>query len=181
MLPKRLTQKIVAGCIAGTDGGKQNQKITKILAIIMFVLGGIGLGAPIFTVVCWGIAILCLVLREKSKKIVQAILEKNYTLHKDICINKGMSTFGDGSPSPYLIFENAGRCEVNFPHAVIISEAVLSVPNLYETTKIGDTVYLLCVKKKRVLYFFNDKFWEIDTEEFSQTGKAFVPNKDFEG
>ena len=62
-----LTQAVIQGCIAGTDGGDQNYKIVKALAIIMLILGFIGLLFPIITVICWGIALLAAYMDRKAE------------------------------------------------------------------------------------------------------------------
>lgn len=163
-----LTQEIISGCIVGTDGGDQNHKIVKVLAIVMFAVGAIGLLFPIITLICWGIGILCLVLNAKSKQIVQSVEKREYLLRADICTNKGTSTSVDGPDSKYLSFEKSGRVEANFPYAIWNSQAVTKTPDLYGSTQIGDGVYLLCMTNGRVLYIFNQRYWQINQEEFTE-------------
>lgn len=170
-----LTQKIISGCIVGTDGGLQNHKIVTVMAIVMFVVGAIGLLFPIITVICWGIGILCLVLTAKSKKIIQSVIKKEYLLRADVCTNKGTSTSTDGPDSKYLSFEKSGRVEANFAYVIWNSQAVTKTPDLYADTQIGDAVYLLCMTNGRVLYIFNQRCWELNQEEFTEKDDKYFP------
>ena len=170
-----LTQKIVTECIAGTDGGRGNHKVVTIMAIVMFLLGGIGFWMPILMVICWGVGILCLVLIARSKRIIRLILQKNYVLREDVCINKWVSTSTDGPDSKYLVFQKSWQVEANFPMALINSQAFRKTPDVYEKTEVGDSVYLLCTSKGNVLFVFNQRFWKISEEEFARNEDVFTP------
>jgi hypothetical protein len=170
-----LTHQIITGCIAGTDGGQQNHKIVTILGIVMFLLGGIGFWYPIVAVICWGIALLCLVLIGKSKRIIRSVLRKEYVLREDVCTNKRVSASTEGPDTKYLVCQKSGQVAVNFPYAILNSQAFRKTPDLYQDTEIGDTVYLLCTSKGYVLYVFNQRFWKINEEEFTQKDDLFTP------
>ena len=171
---KILNQAVIHGCIAGTDGGDQNHKIVKVLAIIMFIFGLIGLLFPIITVICWGLALLMLWLVKRSQKVIQAITEKKYVLVEDVCVRNGISRTTEGPDSPYLEFTKVGHVELSFPHAVLNSQAVLASPDLSSTTNVGDTFYLLQADG-RVLYIFNSRFWQLSEEDFTKTGSQLFP------
>ena len=170
-----LTQAVITECIAGTDGGRGNHKVVTIMAILMFLLGGIGFWYPIVAVICWGIGILCLVLIQRSKKMIRAVLQKNYILREDVCSNKRVSPSHDGPDSKYLVCEKSGQVELNFPFAILNSQAFRKTPDVYKDTEIGDSVYLLCTSKGNVLFVFNQRFWKINEEEFSRNEDLFAP------
>ena len=177
-----ITQKIIDGCIAGTDGGVQNAKVAKIIAIIMIVLGAICLILPamfFFSIFCWGIAALCFVLRAHSLNIIREIQNKEYTLQVDTCINKGISRDTEGPDSPYIVFSKSGKCSTLFSGVILNSTAVVNSPDIFSTANIGDVFYLLRINKrqKQILYIFNTKYWYIDLNEFTQSGDRFIPNK----
>ena len=176
MSKKLLTQKVVTGCIAGTDGGSQNAKFTLVLAIIMFVLGAImALLSPVALLIFWAIAILILVLRAKNSSAIESVNHKKYILKEDVVISKRISVSTDGPDSYYLVFEKSGQTELHFPFAVLNSEAALATPDLYDTAEVGDAFYLLCTENSRILYMFNSRFWEISTTDFFHYEYIFVP------
>lgn len=170
-----LTQKVIEGCIIGTDGGRQNGRIVLVLAIIMFVLGACMFFVPIITVICWAIAVLALILRHNSFRVIKCMQNKKYVLRKDVCVNKYAKRDSEGTDTYYLVFEAFGRREIHFPHAVMNSTAYRKTPDVYQATEIGDSVYLLLTPKDKLLYIFNCRFWELETAEFDQTENTFSP------
>ena len=175
MSKKMLTHSIVCECIAGSDRNAGSKKGVTVLAVILFAIGLIGFAIPFVAPLCWGIAIVCLIMKKKSTAVTQAVLQKDYILRQDVCSNKGYSRSTEGPDTPYLVFANTGHCDLSFPHARMYTEAALHVPNIYETTQIGDSVYLLCVEGNKILYVFSQEYWEVSSQEFSQNGDIFGP------
>jgi hypothetical protein len=171
-----LSQDVIRGCISGTDAGKENHTLVIVLASIAFVIGALVLYFPVATLLCWGFSALCIVLLLKSQSLIRSIQKKEYVLQEELCVNKGISTSSEGPDSPYLVFSQTGRVYTNFPHVIWNSKAMCATGDVYQTTQIGDTVYLLRVKKQ-VLYVFSQRFWEIDETDFSQKENLFLPNE----
>jgi hypothetical protein len=176
-----LTHEIIRGCIAGSDGGEVNAKAAGIIRNIFFVLAAVCLLLPDmlwFSLVCVCAALLCMYLSHKNAQAIRFILEKKYTLKLDICENKKTVTSSEpGSDTYYFIFRDHGRLELHFPFVVANSTAVAHVPNLYDSTEPGDSFYLLCSEKGKVLYVFNRKYWSLSDSDFSQLNGIFTPNQ----
>ena len=163
MSKKLLTKRIISDCIVGTDNGKTNTILVLVLVIIMFA-----------SVILSPVAILALVILIKNKRVIQLVKQNRYVLQEEIVLNKDISS-GDVSDSYYLYLSKTGRKELHFRYVLIKSEAYNTNYGIYETTEIGDTVYLLRAENGEVLYMFNERFWQIDENEFLQKGDQFVP------
>ncbi len=177
MEPKKIDKKIIYGCIAGTDGGKQNQIIAHVCSIFLFVIGIATIMIPFIFIIATAFGAFLEYKAWRNRKIIRDIVNNEYTLVVDVCSGKDVYRNTDGPDTAYLIFLEKGKVELNFPYVILTSEAVRYSPSLYADSETGDECYLLYASSGKPLFIFNSQYWYIDTTEFDYDNGIYRPKK----
>ena len=101
----------------------------------------------------------------------------SYYLVEDMCVTKRKDKDeyeGNVTYISYLKFRTNGQLRLNFP---FLSYVPYSAEKIYEQAEAGDSFYLLCTHKHKVIYAFHKRFWELECAEFAESNGIFFPKE----
>ena len=177
-----ITKALINEWICGADESKKAYEFGFTLARVFAILGVILLIIPFLGILCLGLACLFYALASKKMQLYTEIKNLNYWLSEDICLNKTEEDDPDHDPYTWRYFHLKchGKVELTFPDVPFYLTHHQS-HDLYNNTNHGDTVYLLCSSKKKILYIFHSKYWQLDKNDFARkenNGNAYyIPIK----
>lgn len=174
-MPKQtLTHAIIKKYIAGTDANRAKIFI-RVCVAIMFVIGIIcATFSILLSLFIIALCVLMLVLSKRADNTVNKIRSKNYMIYKETCYGKGIekdvSSDSATTETCYLEISHFKRSYLNFP-------GYKASPKIFESTEIGDSLYVVTDENHQILFLFNCKYWELDLNEFTKSDNRFIPNK----
>ena len=178
-----LTQKIIHDTFVDNNSGRKQERILFFCLSAFIVFFCVFLDAldhdtsQIMTPILLLLIPILFLVDRRLHTIARTVANKDYYIFEKTCTEKASESVDDFSDVHYLIL--TPYCKVS-PSVLNMSTRlpVNKLPDLYETTEIGDRFYVVCSTKGQVLYIYNQKYWILNTAEFTRMDEGqYVPNK----